>query len=124
VRRGKLREFKSIEERCNACKLSGGNIDPCMHPAELASYRRETKRECPRVQLFPENSPAFELANWAMSERLRGLAMARFDAMRAAEGWGPCQVSAVLRRIAAVTGSDEIQKAIDARSKEEADAKG
>ena len=131
-RRGKSKEFDSIEARCNACKVYGGTYNPCLKPALLASYRREQERlrrsgehagppHCPRVILDPENATAAEMAMWCLNESLRNMVPRKIALKREIEGWSPGQEDAVLDRVAAVVGSRLVHEAMDADAKARAE---
>lgn len=76
-------------------------MEPCVAPDYEAMYGRE----CPRVELWPENQPAAELVFAALPEHTRGLLPAYVEAVTAE--LGPA-AHAVVRRAFAVLRGDAV----------------
>lgn len=57
-------------------------LEPCVGP----DYRQRFKRDCPRVELWPENGPAAELVFAALPEHTRPLLPAYVEALTADMG--------------------------------------
>jgi hypothetical protein len=55
------------------------DLEPCVGPA----YEAQFGRECPRVELWPENEPAAELVFAVLPEHTRALLPAYVDAITA-----------------------------------------
>ncbi len=65
---GRFPVFRSLEERCNACEVYGGEQRPCQPRDILEEIQERDGRPCPRVLLDLDNVEAWELLPHAFDE--------------------------------------------------------
>lgn len=73
-------EYLSLEERCQACQVHGGDESPCVSPERMMVEEQETGFPCPyREPATPDDSTLLQLATMATHTDLGHLWRACFD---------------------------------------------
>ena len=68
------RVYGSLEERCGACEVNGGDEPPCISADRMRWWQQERGRPCPRVEIDPRNAEAFLMIGWLIHDDLKPLA--------------------------------------------------
>lgn len=68
------RTYGSVEERCRACVVNGGDEGMCISDAASSRMLQTIGRPCPRVEIDPENVEAMSLMGWLIHDDLKPLA--------------------------------------------------
>jgi hypothetical protein len=112
---GKPLKFGSWQERCEACVMLGGEQAPCCTEMKLRLILEETKgeRECPRIDLHPENVEALMLANMAIGES--PFAAATLAAITA--GWSAEDSLELILLVEGVRSDRQVQDALEVQRK-------
>jgi hypothetical protein len=114
---GRPKVYKSVAERCAACRVMGGEDIPCVSEPELAWYREKMDQECPRVELDPENNEAGELVGFCLHDNLKGLSGSMEDALL---GHLPADERAsILRRVAGAIRDPQVSEVLYPKPKGE-----
>jgi hypothetical protein len=104
------REYKTVEERCAACEVNGGDEGMCIKQRESDKWQREHGRPCPRVELDPRNHEAMQLLGWAIHDDLKPLASNYGRALLA--GYRAEERAAILARIGYALRDVEVMKVL------------
>jgi hypothetical protein len=100
------RSYESIDARCAACTIQGGDEPPCQPEGVLREYERQHGRPCPRVDLAPQNHVAAQLVSFLLDERLRPLAPGFLEVRT---GWmDPSDRELLLLRLARALNDAEV----------------
>lgn len=91
-------------------------LEPCVGP----DYERHFGRECPRVELWPENAAAAELVFGALPEHTRSLLPAYVDALTAE--MAPAEARAVVLRAMRTLHGEAVAGFLRAQLEREEDA--
>lgn len=88
----------------------GGHFeaDPCMDEDSLEMFEKVNGRQCPRVELEPDNEIPAELFHAALHEQSRPYAQALEETLTAE--MGPDRRAAVLRRAIGILTSERVVK--------------
>jgi hypothetical protein len=68
------RVYGSVEERCGACQVNGGDEPPCIPEARVRWYEEHHGRPCHRIELDGRNLDAYRLLGWLIHDDLKPLA--------------------------------------------------
>jgi hypothetical protein len=65
------KEYATLDARCEACEVLGGEENPCLPRGVLRQIARNTGRPCPRVELAPANVELANVLPFFINEELR-----------------------------------------------------
>ncbi len=68
------RVYGSVEERCGACQVNGGDEPPCIPDTRVAWYLENHGRPCHRIELDARNVDALRIIGWLIHDDLKPLA--------------------------------------------------
>lgn len=104
------REYATLEERCAACVVNGGEEGMCISDSHSARLQESTGRPCPRVELDTDNIEAFRLIGWTADDDLKPLAPMFAAALL--HGREPEEKLRILSRLGSALKSREIRSAM------------
>lgn len=67
------RVYGSVEERCRACEVNGGDESPCISDERIRWWQEHHGRPCPRVELDERNAEPMVLLGWLIHDDLEPL---------------------------------------------------
>lgn len=108
-------KYRTLDERCAACRVYGGREDPCVGPKILAKIQEEHGRPCPRVELAPGNIAAANLIVYLCDRDLQPLALAMYEATVESEAMTPEDRLTLLGRVSAAVHDEEVANTLHPR---------
>lgn len=103
--------YESLDERCAACVIKGGEEAPCVGPHDLEAELRETGHPCPRREAWNvDDMLTAQLAVLGARLETGHLFRAVFDT--ASEGWPKAARMTILRRIARAYSDDIVARVL------------
>lgn len=105
-------QYKTVDERCQACEIKGGDEPPCQPPHLLTLELQNFGKPCPRRELRPEDAPTAELFWLAMDPRLKHLWSETFSVLL--ESASKRERLSVIRRIRRAAADEGIREYLPA----------